>query len=86
MAKDGKFWDNYELVTEVGKNDKGDVIRVGKAEKNGKQFIDIRTYYVDKTTSELMPGKGIAIPDDLVDEIAQAMLSSGSTMTEQGDD
>lgn len=71
-----KFWDKEELVAEIGKNEKGDVIKIQKVEKSGKQYVDVRTFYVDKNSGELMPGKGISIPSDLADEVANDILQS----------
>ena len=66
------FWDKEELLVEVGKNSRGEKIVVKKCEKKGKKFVDIRTFYLKD--EEYFPGKGIAIPEDLVPEIIGAIL------------
>lgn len=71
------FWDKEEVVAEIDKNDRGEKIIIKNCEKRGKKYVDVRTYYIDKV-GELAPGKGIAIPDDLADEVAQAILNSGT--------
>lgn len=68
-----KFWDRESEPIVIGKNDRGDVIQVKKVVKNKKEFTDVRSWYVDKA-GELRPGKGIAIPNDLADEVANAIF------------
>lgn len=70
------FTDKEKRIAEISKNDKGDVIRITKLQKNGKTYVDVRTWYVDKD-GNLKPSKGIWIPDDLVDEVAIKMMESG---------
>ena len=77
-AKAKEFWDSQEVIADVSKNDKGDVIRISKVTKGSGKFVDVRTYYKD-ALGNLAPGKGIAIPDDLVDEIALLMMDGGTT-------
>lgn len=66
------FWDSEEVIVELDKNDRGEKIIVKACEKQGKKFVDVRTYYLKAEI--LTPGKGIAIPDNLVDEVAGAIL------------
>lgn len=73
-----KFWDRESDPIIIGKNDKGDEIQVKKVVNNGKEFTDVRSWYVDKKTDTLKPGKGIAIPDDLADEVAQAIFDAAN--------
>ena len=73
-----KFWDRESEPIVIGKNDKGDVIQIKKVMKNNKEFTDVRSWYVDKKTGELKPGKGITIPDDLADEVAEQIMSSAN--------
>lgn len=68
MAKNS-FWDEYKLIKEIGKNGRGDVLRIGYAAKGDKEFVDVRTFYHDRDTDELMPGKGASIPVDIADEV-----------------
>jgi hypothetical protein len=82
MMKEKKFWDDYKVVKDVPKNDKGDVIRVGIGTRNGRSYVDVRTYYLDEDLV-LKPGKGISIPDDLADEVALTMIDSISSGGEE---
>lgn len=68
------FWDKEKVANEVEINEKNKVI-VKKVSKNGKEYVDVRKYYIKD--GEWLPGKGISIPDDLVDEIADIMMESG---------
>lgn len=77
MSSDKKFWDSYEEFKVIPKNDKGDVIKIALATKGTKEYVDVRTFYLDEITLEMKPGKGISIPSDLADEIALAILESG---------
>ena len=78
MSGEKKFWDNYKLIKDIPKNDKGDVIRIGQGSRNGKDYVDVRTFYLDEDLV-LKPGKGISIPDDLADEIALIIIESSSS-------
>jgi predicted DNA binding protein len=70
------FYDNEVLITEIPKNDKGDVIRIKKVKLKKTVYVEIRHWYVNKDSQNLLPSKGILIPDDLVDEVATHLLSS----------
>jgi hypothetical protein len=72
----GAFWDFKHEFASVGKNDRGDVIKIVYAVKGRNEYIDVRTFYTDRHTGELMPGKGIAIPADLADEVANQILEA----------
>lgn len=77
MAKgNGEFWDKEKTVKEVEINDKNKIV-IKKVLKSNKEYIDVRKWYLDKD-GEWKPGKGIAVPDDLVDEVADIMMESGS--------
>jgi len=70
------FWDKEELLGEWDKNSK-DKIRLKRVTKKGSTYIDLRTYYPSREDDTIfLPGKGIAIPDDLVDDIADKMIDS----------
>jgi hypothetical protein len=72
----GNFWTTEQLVGVIPKNNKGDEIIVKKVTKGNKAYVDVRTFYKDKE-GNLNPGKGITIPDDLADEVADLILKSG---------
>lgn len=70
----GEFWDKEQVVKEIDKNNRGEKIVIKICEKRNKTFVDVRTYYLKD--GQYAPGKGIAIPNDLADEVAQAILES----------
>ena len=39
------------------------------------RLLNIRRYYTDKVTSELKPGKGIALKEDELDFVAELMMT-----------
>lgn len=70
MAK--SFWDTEKTIATLPKNDRGEEIHVKKVTKGKKEYIDVRAFY--PKDNELLPGKGIAIPIDLADEIALKIM------------
>lgn len=66
------FWESEVVLGEIDKNDRGEKIIVKKCTKGNKSFIDVRTFFLKDEV--LCPGKGIAIPEDLSDEVALAIL------------
>ena len=74
MAK-GDFWEKEKVVKEIEINAKNKII-VKKVSKSGKDYVDVRKYFIKD--GEWLPGKGIAVPDDLADEIADIIMESGS--------
>jgi hypothetical protein len=71
-----EFWDKEKLVKEVEINDKNKIV-IKKVSKSKNEYVDVRKWYLDTKSGEWKPGKGIAVPDDLVDEIADIMMESG---------
>lgn len=67
------IWDEEGNSIRISKNDKGDEIIIKRVKRGQAKYTDVRTWYADKDGS-LKPGKGIAIPDDLADEVAQAIM------------
>lgn len=56
------FWEKEELVGKFDKNSKDQVI-IKKVEKSGKQYIDIRIFWLDGNSGEYKPSqKGVTIP------------------------
>lgn len=68
------FWDKEFGEELFDKNIKGDVIKVKSVSKGKNNYIDVRTYYVDKETGDLMPGKGITLHEEIADDVANAIL------------
>jgi hypothetical protein len=69
-----QFWDKEELILTVPKNARGEEIRVKKAEKKGKQYVDIRTYFPNPAGEMCPCSKGIAIPIESVGNIADTLM------------
>ncbi len=84
--KDGEFWDEYNIIKEIPKNDKGDVIRVATARRGNSTYVDVRTFYLDAVELELKPGKGISIPEDLADEVALTIIESSGKGDTDGEE
>ena len=80
MATNNKpfAWDKYDVVAEIERMDKDDVIRVASAELKGKNYVDVRNFWRNKNTDELAPGKGIAIAtiEAMPVQVATAILCS----------
>jgi hypothetical protein len=67
-----EFWDNYELVATVKKNDKNEV-RIAKVRKGaGTNGVDIRTYY-EKDGEYIGTGKGVFISENNLSEFVSAV-------------
>ncbi len=61
------FWDNEELLGTIQKNSKEE-IHIKRVSKNHKDYIDIRTFWMDNESGEFRPSqKGVAIPSDSID-------------------
>jgi len=69
------FWEAEHLIGQVVKNDRGEVIQVRRTEKSGRTYVDVRVFYPG-SDGELLPGKGIALPADLADEVAGLILQA----------
>lgn len=69
------FWDDEQSIAELKKNDRGEVISVKLVAKNGRQFVDVRNFYINKE-GEYAPGKGIALPMNMAAEIATHILAA----------
>ena len=77
MPNETKFWDTEELVGEILTGGRSDKIVVKHVTKNGKEYLDVRTWYPAQTKpgEEVvwLPSKGIAIPKDSVDAVCTAL-------------
>lgn len=71
-ATEGDFWDSEEMIGEVSKNARGEVIRVKQVSKRGRTYIDVRTFYPGNS-GEMRPSKGISIPDNLLPAVIQLL-------------
>ncbi len=84
--KDGEFWDGCNIIKEIPKNDNGDVIRISIVRRGNGTYVDVRTFYLDDEELKLKPGKGIAIPEDLADEVALAIIESSGKGDTDGEE
>lgn len=73
----GSFWDEEREPHVISKNDRGDEIHVRRVRRGRSWYCDVRNFYRDKETGEMRPAKGIAIPNDLADEVAEAIIATG---------
>ena len=82
MSKEnGSPWDEELPAIVIPRDDRGGQIQVKRVRMKGKWYVDVRGWYVDRGTGDLRPGKGIAIPDDLADEVAEAIIETGTSGT-----
>lgn len=59
-----EFYSNQHTLGAV-KTPRGEELRLTIAERQGKQYIDIRTWYPDDE-GEMKPGKGLGKPADQI--------------------
>lgn len=67
------FWDSEVILGEVGKN-KNEKFVVKKVTKGGKEYKEIRVYYMSNSGDYLPSKKGIVIPDSVCQEILDLVL------------
>lgn len=65
------FWDSEEVLAELDKG--SERIFVKKVAKGARQYIDVRTFWLDDSDEWRPSKKGIAIPVDLAKEVAEAI-------------
>lgn len=73
--KEFEGWEKEKVIAQVGKNDKGDFIKVSLVQMKGKDYVDVRNFWHNKE-GECLPGKGIVIPADIADEIADKIMQA----------
>lgn len=62
-----------KIMTDLQTSKTG-IIRVTKTNFKGKDYLDIRKYYLDKETEEYKPTrKGCTIPLNLIEKIKEAI-------------
>jgi hypothetical protein len=71
----GDFWDTEKEVASIPKNGRGEEVKIKNVTKSGKNFVDVRTFYLGKG-DVLLPGKGISIPAELAAEVSQAIVTA----------
>lgn len=73
------FWDVERVIGKVRKNQRGDVIQVSHTEKDSRTYVDVRVFYPGGDDG-LRPGKGIALPSELADEVAGYILQASEAI------
>ena len=75
---------NRKLVHSFEKNGRGEQVQVAVQTYRGRQYIDVRTWFPDKTTGEMRPSqKGLAMNADQLAELL-AGLQQAQTLVEGG--
>lgn len=65
------FWDSEQVLAEV---DKGtEKIFVKRVTKSGRSYIDVRTFWLGDDDEWKPSKKGIAIPLELANDVAEAI-------------
>ena len=72
-----KFWDKESrdhVTIDLGSTGE---IRVKRVVMGTRESIDIRRWYPNRDTGELLPGKGVLVPleDSIPEEVAQAIAT-----------
>ena len=67
------YWDEQKVVKEIQRGERGDMIKVTLCRKGKNQFVDVRNYFVNSSGVLTPTRKGIAIPADLVNDVADAL-------------
>ncbi len=78
------FWDTEETIAELPKNDRGEVIAVKLVGKGNRRYVDVRNFYMNKA-GELAPGKGIALPLELADQVAEYIMDATKQAGDKSD-
>lgn len=75
--------ENFKKDIEKGR---GEVIRVEVSEFKGKKLLNLRIWYTDPASEELKPTKkGIAIPEELLDDVKAAFLEADQILRSAGE-
>lgn len=74
---EGEWFDNSEIYL-IWEKASGDQVQLRKVNFRGKRYADIRTWYREMTpdrqpTGRLLPGKGVALPWELVGEVGDGL-------------
>ncbi len=63
------FWDQETILGKFVKNSREE-IHIKRVSKNGREYVDIRTFWFDAKSDEFRPSqKGLAIPLEFVGEL-----------------
>lgn len=65
------FWDSEKVLAELDKG--AEKIFVKRVTKGNREFIDIRTFWLDDSDDWRPSRKGIAIPLELAKDVADAV-------------
>ena len=71
---------HQNLITQIKKNS-AEVYRIYEKEYEGYKFIDVRIYYMDKSSGEWKPTrKGISLMPDKVPGVIEGILKAMDVM------
>lgn len=69
------FWDSEALIGKITKNSREE-IHIKKVQKNGRDYIDIRTFWYDSNSDEYKPSqKGVTVPYDAFEEFKDILCN-----------
>ena len=69
-----EFWDEQTVIGEVERDERSKIV-VSQTRLKGKQYVDIRTWYRNRSNDgQWLPGKGISVPFEQFDKV-MALLS-----------
>ena len=64
-----EFWDEQTVIGEVARDERNKIV-VSQTRLKDKQYVDIRTWYRNRSNGELwLPGKGISVPVEQFDKV-----------------
>ena len=64
-----EFWDEQSVIGEVERDERNKIV-VSQTRMKGKQYVDIRTGYRNRSNDEQwLPGKGISVPVEQFDKV-----------------
>jgi len=71
-----KFWDKESEPMIVEKNGTGAEYRIRRVEKDDKKYREIREWFMDKKTGNMLPTKkGVVIPEEVADDVVSLLDS-----------
>jgi hypothetical protein len=67
------------ILAEFPKNSR-EVVRIRRTEYQGRELIDIRTFYPDLVEDTMRPGKGLALRLEQLPDLIQALETSAAAL------
>ena len=64
-----EFWDEQTVIGEVERDERNKIV-VSQTRLKGKQYVDIRTWYRNRSNDgQWLPGKGISVQIEQFDKV-----------------